>query len=697
VIRFCPTKTGRWNLITVSSNRSELSGEHQGDYITATSSSAKGFWIVDDASAGGRWYQRSNGSHDFIVGTTYYDFLHKPNGKQATTSTITEDIRDVRRAGLNKVRFGLEGPMSVNADPTVKPFFTSGGAVTDTQGERVNPRFFSERVDTAVRTGLAEDVICDLILGFGTQQVKDDYYLKYVMARYGAFPNVWFCIANEWNEVTTATNQKTSGNLMRSYLAYPVPISTHATRGWDSALNGTWHDHTIRQGKLPSHLANLGACADAILSDYNAGGGKPGINDENSYDPNESTEIDTLEGILGSFAGGGYGTTGHKTASKQGGYFWGFHTQGQIWTVHPSLDNLGWMRARIEQYLSFWNLAPKGQPSTSIFSGAPTGFRVLADNGSQFVLASNAADSGITAALPSGSWTVRRLDVVAKSDTALSTSASGSFTFSTPSSRACLTIFVRNNAVPTPTAPDGLTATLATATSIQLTWNDRSSDESLFEIQRRSNGGSWSTLASPAANTTAYLDSGLTPSTTYDYRVRASGDGGTSAWSTVSGATTPATPPPTSVDLKINFQPANAPQVNGYLVDSGEAFANRGNGATYGWNAVNSNTRDRNADSDQRWDTLNHLQKTTGQKWEVALPDGIYRVQVGCGDASYTNQVNSLAIEGVQSADPDGQDNFDQHDVVVEVSDGRLTILPGNGASNAKLCFILITSVSSNG
>ncbi|HAT09221.1 MAG TPA: hypothetical protein DCS97_01180, partial [Planctomycetes bacterium] len=151
---------------------------------------------------------------------------------------------------------------------------------------------------------------------------------------------------------------------------------------------------------------------------------------------------------------------------------------------------------------------------------------------------------------------------------------------------------------------------------------------------------------------------------------------------------------------KINFQPAAAAPFAGYQVDDGSVYGDRGNGSTYGWATVNTaNTRDRNAATsiDQRYDTLNHLQKTTGQGWSLAVPNGTYEVHLVCGDPSYTDTVNTIAIEGSVSTDPDGQDNFDEYTVQVTVSDGRLNIAPGTGAINAKLSFIEVSLVPTAG
>ena len=95
-------------------------------------------------------------------------------------------------------------------------------------------------------------------------------------------------------------------------------------------------------------------------------------------------------------------------------------------------------------------------------------------------------------------------------------------------------------AAQTPAAPTGLQATAVAADRIDLGWTDNANNETGFEIQRRESGGAWSTLASPGADSVSYSDTGLSPSTTYEYRVRAVGASGSSDYSAVASATTPA-------------------------------------------------------------------------------------------------------------------------------------------------------------
>lgn len=78
-----------------------------------------------------------------------------------------------------------------------------------------------------------------------------------------------------------------------------------------------------------------------------------------------------------------------------------------------------------------------------------------------------------------------------------------------------------------PAAPTALIATPTSSTSIQLSWTDNASDETGFIIERATSDP-FSPIASVGPNVTSFHDSGLAPSGSYSYRVRATGAGGDS-------------------------------------------------------------------------------------------------------------------------------------------------------------------------
>lgn len=458
-LRFCPTLPGRWTLAEVASNVPALKGQMQGQYVSAIVSSHKGFWLVDPESPGRRWYRRSDGSHPYIFGNTHYSFVSGLTAEGRFQSSPAADVA-AQAAYFNKLRFGIHGDRY--GHPTDKPFLDSAGEPTD-DGDyscRPNPGWFLRRVDPAVQAAWRHDVIADIILcGPDTPQSRsilrsahggDDgaALLKYVAARYGSFPNVWFCLANEWDIKSpsyTAAEIRRAGAVLRSFLPYPTPVSVHGNAGdWKPALNSdpSWNDHVIIQRKL-KHLAEA---ADAIARSHAlAGGAMPVINDELAYEGSGDgfSRDDVLESHLGAFLGGGYATTGFKPANKKGQYFWGRFSP----TEHTAAEHLAWMRKKIDSGITFWKMRPV-MPAESIFVGARPSARALEWPDHEYALGTREAQESIVAKLPAGVWKVRRYDVVAMEEVDLGAEAVGTVSFDAPASRAVLFHFKKVVAQP---------------------------------------------------------------------------------------------------------------------------------------------------------------------------------------------------------------------------------------------------------
>ncbi|MCA9128181.1 MAG: DUF5060 domain-containing protein [Planctomycetales bacterium] len=459
-VRFCPTQSGQWTIVAVNSNAQELDGQHQGDTLMAFDSDLPGFWLADEQSAGGRWYRRSNGSHPYIIGNTHYTFLteHGLDG-QPTGSSIRADIASNAKY-FKKLRFGLQGGRYPH--PTDMPWLDDQGLPSDDGNfsYRPNSAWFGGRVDVAVAAALDHDLIADLILaGPDTLQSRSTLkaahndgdatpYLRYIAARYGSYPNVWICLCNEYdikNPNYTQSEVAGLGVTIRKCLPYPTPVSVHdgSKLGWSAEFDllPHWADHQIIQKKLRT----IAPAADAIdhvwvgESRETARRG-PTVNDELSYqgEGDKHTEADTIAAHLGAFLGGGYGTTGEKYGQKLGQYFWGAFDAQQ----HSAADNLRFLREVIDREITFWLLAPS--ESADVFPNLEPRFRVMARQGQEYVLGTDAPRSGLSAQLPEGQWTVTRYDVISQETTVLSEDADGQFDFDSPDSRAVLFHFERN-------------------------------------------------------------------------------------------------------------------------------------------------------------------------------------------------------------------------------------------------------------
>jgi len=76
------------------------------------------------------------------------------------------------------------------------------------------------------------------------------------------------------------------------------------------------------------------------------------------------------------------------------------------------------------------------------------------------------------------------------------------------------------------------------AATLRLTWNDNSSNESGFKVERQGANGGFTQIASVGASVTSYTDSGLTSGQTYCYTVRAFNSAGSSNPSNLACGTT---------------------------------------------------------------------------------------------------------------------------------------------------------------
>lgn len=82
-----------------------------------------------------------------------------------------------------------------------------------------------------------------------------------------------------------------------------------------------------------------------------------------------------------------------------------------------------------------------------------------------------------------------------------------------------------------PARPENLAASTTGTTSIDVTWSDMSAFEDGYELERATDGYSFSLLASLPPGAVSYSDAAINPDQAYQYRVRAVKDGGFSSYS----------------------------------------------------------------------------------------------------------------------------------------------------------------------
>jgi hypothetical protein len=196
-IRFMPNKTGHWKYET-SSNLPELAGKSGEFEVIAPSGQNHGPVQVNDmfhfAYADGTPYRQ--------LGTTCYAWTHQGNELEEQT------LKTLAESPFNKIRMCVfPKRYTWNMDePPRYPF--EGTPPNQWDYTRFNPAFFQhleQRVAQLRDLGIEADVI---LLhpydgghwGFDRMPDEvDDRYLKYVVSRLGAFRNVWWSMANEYD------------------------------------------------------------------------------------------------------------------------------------------------------------------------------------------------------------------------------------------------------------------------------------------------------------------------------------------------------------------------------------------------------------------------------------------------------------------------------------------------------------------
>ncbi|HEY9175292.1 MAG TPA: immunoglobulin domain-containing protein [Verrucomicrobiae bacterium] len=248
------------------------------------------------------------------------------------------------------------------------------------------------------------------------------------------------------------------------------------------------------------------------------------------------------------------------------------------------------------------------------------------------------------------------------------------------------------------TAPNNLTNVLAqsfAASVIQLKWRVLDAFNPTVLIERSADGVSFANLAVVTSTAREFYHTNLPALSTNYYRLVATNAGGSSVYSAVVSASTPAWA------LNVNF--ANntngnvstmAPTPPGYYQDIGLPYAARGNGQSYGWdidNTANSRYRQAANSPDLRYDTFNHLQKQSPSAvWEMAIPNGLYLAHIVCGDATATDSTFQWDIEGWISGTkvPNNPNYWQEFYLTTKVEDGKLTLTSGPSAGNNKIAFL---------
>lgn len=280
-LRFMPDAPGPWTFSTVSSDAA-LNGKSGTFEVTPPGRGNHGPVGVRDTYHFGY----ADGTPYFPLGTTLYNWLNRdPELELRTLSTLS-------RNPFNKVRFLVFPKWMVfnQVEPPRYPYPRSGPDAFDF--ERFDPAFFAH-YEARIRDLQALGIEADIILfhpydkwGFSRMDIaRDETYLRYVVARFAAFRNVWWTMANEFDGFRVQKDWRRLGELVQKSDPYQHLRAIHNccrlfydnSEPWITHVN--LQDITLqRLTAAPRNDASIALDARKI--------GKPVLVDEYGYEGN---------------------------------------------------------------------------------------------------------------------------------------------------------------------------------------------------------------------------------------------------------------------------------------------------------------------------------------------------------------------------------------------------------------------------
>ncbi|MDR3724485.1 MAG: DUF5060 domain-containing protein [Terracidiphilus sp.] len=294
-VRFSPDALGRWSWESTSTAQ-ELTGKTGSFNCIAPSAGNRGPVGVAHTFH----FQYADGTPYFPFGTTCYSYGFV--GSPVDQLTLDE----MKKAGFNKVRICLLPKSLGKRKPFAMPFQSIGSVVEPDKENawktpvsarfdlaRPNPayfQYFEERILDLQKAGIEADIILFHPYdahGFSAMgEEADDRYLRYVIARFSAYRNIWWSIANEfdlvksksmkdWDRFFRIVQEADPASRLRSIHHSKViydhskPWCTHASlqeydfeksperfRAWNKPII---YDEIMYEGDIASRWGNLSA------------------------------------------------------------------------------------------------------------------------------------------------------------------------------------------------------------------------------------------------------------------------------------------------------------------------------------------------------------------------------------------------------------------------------------------------------
>ncbi|MES5823088.1 DUF5605 domain-containing protein [Streptomyces sp. RG80] len=224
-IRFMPDREGSWSFQT-SSNARSLDGIEGGFTCEPASPDSHGPVRVHERFH----FRHADGTRFLPVGTTAYAWTHQGDDLEKQTLQTLAD------SPFNKIRMCVFPKSFIHNtnEPPRYPF--AGSPETGWDFERPDPAYFrhlEQRIEQLGELGIEADLILFHPYdrwGFSDMgPAADDRYLRYVVARLAAHPNVWWSLANEYDLVWSkdAAHWHRSAAVIRGHDPHDHLLSVH--------------------------------------------------------------------------------------------------------------------------------------------------------------------------------------------------------------------------------------------------------------------------------------------------------------------------------------------------------------------------------------------------------------------------------------------------------------------------------------
>lgn len=206
-VRFSPDTVGKWNYETTGSTK-ELTG-HTGSFDCYPAKPGNRGPV---GPAHRFHFQYADGTPYFPFGTTCYayGFIGQPYQR--------ETLENLKSAHFNKVRMCLLPKPLGKLKPIAMPFERLASAPASGKERfnlaRFNPAYFRQ-IEQCVNDLREANIQADLILfhpydawGFKSMgKEADDRYLRYALARFSAYRNIWWSVANEYDLIRSKSTE----------------------------------------------------------------------------------------------------------------------------------------------------------------------------------------------------------------------------------------------------------------------------------------------------------------------------------------------------------------------------------------------------------------------------------------------------------------------------------------------------------